>query len=158
MMSKTKKEEVLFQQLQSHGYDVILPRFFVDTGRQGRLQSKPYFPGYLFIRLDLSKESVSTLQWMPNSEGLVSFESNPAYVPDVLVEAILRHTKQLNQISKTEGREDFHNRTPGDEQAKLPASYNSIFMPGLTGVQRVQTFLNMLEGVSLSQSGRKNTL
>ncbi len=93
---KPNKEGILLRQLQSQGYEVFYPRHFSTNGKTGRLHIKAYFPGYLFIRLDLTQVGQSTFQWMPNAEGLVSFESRPAYVPDILIEAIKKHVEKIN--------------------------------------------------------------
>lgn len=145
LSSKLNKEEILLRQLQSQGYEVFYPRYFTANGNTGRLQIRSYFPGYLFIRLDLTSVNQSTFQWMPNSEGLVCFEAHPAYVPDTLVEAIIKHVEKLNQARLT----DLVNNSELDEvsgqRSGLSTHYDAIFNAGLSGDERVKELLRMLE-------------
>ena len=131
------------RQLQSQGYDIFYPRYFTANGATGRLQIKAYFPGYLFIRLDLNSINQTTFQWMPNSEGLVSFENRPAYVPDNLVEAIKRHVDKLNSMRlvdlvKNADIEETVQRNSAED------SLNAIFDARLSSDERVKGLLGML--------------
>jgi transcriptional antiterminator RfaH len=151
-MSKPNKEEALYQQLHSRGYEVFYPKFLAGGNKPRRLTVRSYFPGYLFLRVDLNKNSLSAFQWMPNSEGLVCFGTKPAYVPDILVEAIKRHVAQLNQ---TRSQDAFGVVLPTAEANLTGGGQDSypFFNPGLSSDQRVQTLLKILEGLSLSPSG-----
>jgi transcriptional antiterminator RfaH len=144
LCSKLSKEEVLLRQLQSQGYDIFYPRYFTANGATGRLQIKAYFPGYLFIRLDLNSVNQTAFQWMPNSEGLVSFESRPAYVPDNLIEAIKRHVDKLNSMRLVDL---VKNSDTGDGTAQrigAEDSLNTIFDAKLTSDERISGLMRML--------------
>jgi len=142
---KPNKEGILLRQLQSQGYDVFYPRHFATNRKTGRLHIKAYFPGYLFIRLDLTHVGQSTFQWMPNAEGLVSFESHPAYVPDVLVEAIKKHVEKINasrvkEYSKSTGLEES-----SSQQSGFDAKFGFIFDTNISSDERVQQLMHMLQ-------------
>jgi transcriptional antiterminator RfaH len=111
------------------------------------LQIKPYFPGYLFLKVDLSETSLSTFQWMPYTEGLVCFGTKPAYVPDALVQAIRRHVDELNS---TKGKDYLDQRQPDGVREKtsgMHGGYRIIFNPGLPSEERVKELLHMLQGM-----------
>ena len=145
LCSKLNKEEILLNQLQSQGYEVFYPRHFSSDGKTGRIQIRAYFPGYLFIRIDLSKASLSTFQWMPNTDGLVSFGQKPAFVPDTLVEAIQRHVLALNaERQRKEQDRETHLRV------REPSDYGLILDPRLSSDERVRQLLRMLQGLSYS--------
>ncbi len=117
------------QQLQQMGFETYV---------------RPYFPGYLFVRVDLSQVSLSTFQWMPHTEGLVCFEARPAHVPDRLLEAMRRRVadETASQVRRATGKPDdvLYNQldAPGD-------GYESILDLNLSGAERVHGLLRMLE-------------
>jgi len=142
LSSKQNKEEILLRQLQSQGYEIFYPRYFTANGKTNRLQIKAYFPNYLFIRLDFNQISPSTFQWMPNAEGLICFETRPAYVPDRLIEAIKKHVDMLNA---TRMRAYEPVLEPGLDSGNTPEiGFNSILDMGLTTGERVQGLMRML--------------
>jgi len=145
LCSKLNKEEILLKQLQSQGYEIFYPRYFMSNGKTGRLNLRSYFPGYLFVRLDLSSVSLSTFQWMPNAEGLVCFETRPAYVPDSLIEAIRKHVENLNlsrlqDVAQSKLSVEANQMQPSPENA-----FPAIFSADLTGGERVQELMRMLQ-------------
>lgn len=147
LMSKPGKEEVLLKQLESQGYDIFLPYLAPPLAKTRKIPVRAYFPGYLFIRLDLDKDSLSTFQWMPHTEGLVCFGTKPAFVPDHLVEAIRRHIRQLGGSGEAESQ-------PVAISANQPfpehATYAGIFNPELSSEDRVRELLRMLRGESVA--------
>ena len=71
---------------------------------------RPYFPGYLFLRLDMEQLVTSVFKWMPFSAGFVTFDITPAPVPENLVQAIRRHVDQINAA----GAQELAGLQPGD--------------------------------------------
>ena len=82
LRSKPRKEAFLAQQLRMHGFGIFNPHIRVRTVNPRARKLRPYFPGYVFVRVDPDQLSRSTLQWMPGAAGLVSFGGEPARVPD----------------------------------------------------------------------------
>lgn len=147
LISKANKEEVVIRQLESRGYHVFYPKYLADGGKNGKSQPRAYFPGYIFIRLDLKKDSISTFQWMPYTDGLVSFGMRPAFVPDNLVEAIMRHTAERNAEVLAQAPADGDCRQEGPAPA---AGMDAIFDPCLSSRERVRELLQLLQGMNLS--------
>src|SRR5262245_55027745 len=94
--SKPNKEDFLAKQLEAYGVDFFYPRLRVNPINPRARKMRPYFPNYLFIHVNLDEVNVSTLRWMPGASGLVSFDGEPASVPDLMIAAIRRHVEQLN--------------------------------------------------------------
>ena len=128
------------QQLQHMGFETYFPCSLGQNGKTGKLELKPYFPGYLFVRADMDEVSLSTFQWMPHTVGLVCFETKPAYVPDHLLGAVRRHVNEAH-ISKV----------PGNSKG-IEARYDAILDMSLSEDERVRGLLRILEGLSLSSS------
>ncbi len=97
VQSKPNKEDALFEQLQSQGFEVFFPRIRVKPVNPRAKKIKAYFPGYMFVLTDLEKVGFSVFQWMPFARGMVSFDNEPATVPDPLIQAIRRRVEEVNQ-------------------------------------------------------------
>ena len=141
MHSKPQKEQWLYDQLDALQIEAYCPA--VRT-KSGACKPKPYFPGYLFVNVDLQLTGTSLLQWIPGSLGLVSFGGEPACVPDGLLQRIRRRIDEINNI------EDrlFEILKPGDEltiHSGPFAGYDAIFCARLHDSERVQVFLKILQ-------------
>lgn len=97
--SKPHKEEALYRKLQADGYEIFFPRYRQDM--EGTRVARPYFPGYLFVKVDLDLVGISTFQWMPFAIGLVDICGKPAHVPDKLIIAIQKKVNQLNRTANS---------------------------------------------------------
>ncbi|HSF81026.1 MAG TPA: transcription termination/antitermination NusG family protein [Anaerolineales bacterium] len=145
---KSNKGHIVQQQLQSQGFEVFYPLADSHQGKTGRLQLKPYFPGYLFVRVDLQVFSLSTFQWMPNTEGLVCFGSKPAYVPDTLIQAISRHVREISGNGENPTEQPAYLVHPVKWEVPEDGS-GTIFNPSLSSDERVKELLRVLEGMSI---------
>jgi transcription elongation factor/antiterminator RfaH len=143
LRSKPRKEEVLWKQLRSQDFEVFFPRLKVQPINPRARKLKPYFPGYMFVHVDLDEVGISTFQWMPHAIGLVAFDGVPATVPENLVHAI---KKKVEQIAAA-GGEVFDGLKPGD-QVRISdgvfAGYEAIFDTRLPGSERVRVLIQML--------------
>jgi transcription elongation factor/antiterminator RfaH len=145
MRSKPNKEEFLAQQLQAHGFEHYYPALRVNPVNPRSRKVRPYFPNYLFVHVDLDVINVSDLRWMPGASSLVSFDGDPASVPDPLIVAIKKQVDQHN----TSLREQTKNFQAGEKvliQDGPFAGYEAIFDTHISGEDRVRVLLSLLQG------------
>ena len=145
--SKPRKEDFLVDQLKSHGFEAYCPFLRVDTVNPRARKMRPYFPGYVFLHVDLGLSRASSFQWMPGATGLVSFDSQPSMVPEALVQAVKKKVDDINAA----GGEIFDGLKQGDlvEIRSGPfAGYEAIFDARLPGRERVRVLLKLLQGKS----------
>ena len=64
LQSKPQKESLLHDQLCLRGIEAYYPRLYLKPANPRARKSRPYFPGYLFIHVDLENTGLSRLQWM----------------------------------------------------------------------------------------------
>jgi transcriptional antiterminator RfaH len=143
LRSKPRKEDAVWRQLQSEGFRTFYPRLRVNPVNPRARKLKPYFPGYLFIHADLEDLGLSVFQWMPHTQGLVSFGGEPAIVPENLISAIEKRVMEIN----ASGGEVFQGLSPGDvvRISNGPFSgYEAIFDARLPGSERVRVLLELL--------------
>ncbi len=144
MRSKPNKEDFLSGQLNSYGIEVFYPRLRVTPVNPRARKIVPYFPNYLFVHVDLDVINVSTLRWMPGASGLVSFDGEPASVPDLMISAL---QKQVDSLSAS-SRSLLDELKPGDPvlvQSGPFAGYEAIFDERIPGRDRVRVLLGFLQ-------------
>ena len=142
--SKPNKEEFVYGQLLANRLEAFCPRIRVQPVNPRARKVKPYFPGYVFVQLDLEHEKTSALGWMPGANGLVSFDGCPADVPDSLIHAIRGRVNEINAA----GGELMESLRPGEKvviQDGPFAGYQAIFDSRLSGVDRVRVLLMVLQ-------------
>jgi len=144
LRSKPRKEELLYQQLTIRNIECYSPRVRVQTVNPRAAKVRSYFPGYVFVHIDLQEVGFSILQWLPGTNGLVSFGGDPAAVPDALINALRTKLDRINGA----GGELFDGLKPGDivEIQDGPfAGYEAIFDERLAGTERVRVLLKLLQ-------------
>jgi transcriptional antiterminator RfaH len=143
LRSKPLKEDVVWRQVLSQGFEAYYPRYRVNPVNPRARKLRPYFPGYLFVRTDLVVVGLSVFQWMPHTIGLVSFGGEPASVPDHLVQAIHKRVDEINAA----GGEVFDGLHSGDLVWIRDGpfrGYEAIFDVRLPGNERVRVLLEFL--------------
>jgi transcription antitermination factor NusG len=145
MHSKPNKEEFIRQQLQNIQIDHFYPCIFVTPVNPRSRKIRPYFPGYLFVHLDLEdSEKSPALHWMPGAVGLVSFDGKAAEVPDELIAALKHHMGEESVLRKQE-----HIFKPGDHIKVLTGpfdGYEGILDTTLSGTERVRILIELVRG------------
>lgn len=143
LRSKPRKEDIVYRQVVNEGIEVYYPRIRVHPVNPRARKVKPYFPGYLFVRVDLDVFGLSFFQWMPHAVGLVCFGEEPAIVPDHLIAAIQKRVRDVAEA----GGELFEGLQPGDlvwiREGPF-AGYEAIFDTRIPGSERVRVLLKLL--------------
>src|SRR4030065_1632094 len=149
LRSKPRKEDIVWKHVHDRGYEVFFPRIRVHPVNPRSRKVKPYFPGYIFVRLDLEMLGNSVIQWMPHTVGLVSFGGEPAPVPDHLIHAIRRRVEEIASA----GGEVFDGLKQG-EVVRIDhgpfEGYEAIFDARLPGSERVRVLLKILSNRQVS--------
>ena len=143
LRSKPRKEDMVWQQVRERGIESFYPRVRVHPVNPRARNIQPYFPGYLFVHVDINQAGVSVFKWMPHTLGLVSFGGEPAYVPDSLINGLKKRIKEINAV----GGEVFDGLKSGDEvfiHSGLFAGYEAIFDAKVSGQTRVRVLLQLL--------------
>ena len=144
LQSKPRKEDFLGEHLCGRNFEIFYPRIRVQPVNPRARKIRPYFPGYLFVKVDNEHTDLSTLRWLPGIAGLVSFGGEPAQVPDGLINAIRKRVDEINAA----GGELLDALKPGDAvviQDGPFAGYEAIFDARLPGTERVRVLLKLLQ-------------
>jgi transcriptional antiterminator RfaH len=104
LYTKPHKEYLVQSLLRNQGVEVYLPEIAVAVRRRDRREKKPFFPHYLFARLDLEGRQVAKAQWTPGLRRIVSAGGRPVVVPD---EAVAHIRQRLAKMVETEPKGPF---------------------------------------------------
>ncbi|MCB2209895.1 hypothetical protein KQH62_03270 [bacterium] len=143
MQSKPNKEDLLWSQLQAREINVFYPRIKVHPNNPRARKIIPFFPGYLFVNVDLEKTAISTLAWIPGANRMVSFDDVPASVPELVINKIRENVRKINSSGGKEQKEFKH----GDPVQILDgpfSGFSGIFDKELDGNGRVRVLLSLL--------------
>jgi transcriptional antiterminator RfaH len=131
--SKPNREDFLARELESRSVEVYFPRLRAHPVNPRARRFKPYFPGYLFIHVDLEQINPSAFERVPGAANLVSFGGEISSIPDNMVHAIRCKVDEINAT----GGEKTENWHPGDvveiDQGPF-AGYPPSLMPRCRGV------------------------
>ena len=90
LYTKPHKEYAVRDHLAGKKVEVYLPEMRNKTQRRDRPAKRPFFPHYLFARLDLQADIMAQVPWTPGLRRIVSFGGRPAPVPDEIIAHIRR--------------------------------------------------------------------
>ena len=156
MHSKPQKEALLRERLRIQRIEAYLPSIRVKPVNPRSRKEQPFFPGYLFVHVDLEKIHISEFRRISGSIGLVCYGGEPAYVGDTLIREIQR---QVDEIA--DSVINYVDRfRPGDVVVINDgpfATYKAMFDCRLAGSDRVRVLLELLQGqkMRLELSGRQ---
>ncbi len=95
LYTKPHKEQQVSAALQARGIETYLPTLPVYKGRRRTEKRQPFFPCYLFARMDLGAIGLSSVAWTPGLRRIVSFGGQPAVVGDEVIDIIRHRLKQM---------------------------------------------------------------
>jgi transcriptional antiterminator RfaH len=107
--TRPQQEARVARQLAELEIETFLPQMCLRS-RENQSRSVPYFPCYLFARMDLEVTIAPQWQWTPGLRSVVAFAGVPAVVPSVFVESLRNHLGETMDTSRS-SRSRFQ---PGD--------------------------------------------
>jgi transcription antitermination factor NusG len=141
--SHPRKEDALNSQLLATGIESYYPHLRIHPVNPRARKIAPYFPGYLFVRVDLQEVPLVVFQRTPHAVGMVTFGGEPAVVPENMIIA-LRHYLEEMVTEEREGRQNLKKGETVEILSGPFAQYPAIFDARLPGTPRVKVLLTML--------------
>jgi transcriptional antiterminator RfaH len=121
--------------------EVYLPEVPVAVRRRDRREKKPFFPHYLFARLDLNDGRMAEVRWMPGVRRIVSAGGRPVPVPDEAVNYIRR---RLATIVRIEPEGPFRKGDPVHIVRGPFEGLDAVFDRRLSPEGRVRVLLDLM--------------
>lgn len=156
MQSKPRKEAFLRERLRIQRIDVYLPSIRVKPVNPRARKEQPFFPGYLFVQVDLEEIPISEFRRISGSIGLVCYGGEPAHVGDALIREIQAQVEEI-----TDSADRYVDRFRSGDLVVIKdgpfATYKAMFDCRLSGQDRVRVLLELLQGqkMRLELSGRQ---
>ena len=156
MHCKPRKEAFLRERLRIQRIEVYLPSIRIRPVNPRARKVQPFFPGYLFVHVDLDEIPISELRGMPGSIGLVCYGGEPAYIGDELVRVLQKQVAVITEADNT-----YVDRFRSGDAVVINdgpfATYKAMFDCRLSGSDRVRVLLELLQGqrIRLELSGRQ---
>ena len=151
LYTKPHAEYQVATSLQRRGIQTFLPEIDSPQAPPGR-EREPFFPCYLFIRLDFEVAGLSSVRWTPGLRRIVAFDDQPVPVPDEVIDLIVA---ELDEI-EAGGGWPAHTFQPGDTVRITDGPLQgmlAIFEGPTTPAERVRVLLTILGHASRVQVG-----
>ena len=143
---KPHKEMSVYERLEEENIEQYLPLVRVQPTNPRSAKIKPYFPGYMFVFVDLAETGVNKFRWLYGVIGLVEFGGIPAVVPANLVNDLQQLMAQIDDEGGLAKFEFKHGDTVVIEEGPFEG-YEAMFDLHLPGKDRAQVLLAFLSQV-----------
>jgi len=141
--SKPNREDLLCAQLEHRNLEVYYPRLHVQPVNPRSRKVRPFFPGYLFVHVDLDSIPLSSLNYVPGAQSVVSFDHQPAIVPEDVIATIRKNVTRINN-APIKGAHGLKHGDPVIIQGGPFDGYQAIFDATLEGSERVRLLIKLL--------------
>lgn len=148
--TKPNAEYQVVAALQKRNIQTYLPETEMPKGRRKGRRKKPFFPCYVFSKVDFEVVGLSQVQWIPGLRRIVSSDDRPVPLPDEVIDLIRR---RLGEI-ETNGGWPIHTFKLGDAVRIINGPFQNmvaIFDGPTTPSKRVQVLLDILGHASRVQ-------
>jgi transcriptional antiterminator RfaH len=142
--AKPHKERQVADYLRAKKLAVYLPFVPVNPVNPRAAHLRPFFPGYLFVKVDLAVYGLSALQWTPGLNRLLQFDDQPASVPDHFIAELKRRVERIQAA----GGLKLSALKPGARVRITDgpfAGYEALFDARLADNDRVRVLLEMIQ-------------
>jgi transcription antitermination factor NusG len=145
LRSKPHKEHALYRQASLGKYEVYYPRLQVAPVNPRSRRIVPFFPGYMFIQIDLEQVGRSVFKWMPFSMGLVTFDNEPARVPEGFIDALQVRLDEIDRGGPQPGQ--IYSKGARVMMSHGPfEGYPALFDTHIPGGERAKVLIEFLSG------------
>ena len=145
VQTQAHREHLAAEHLARQGFDVFFPRQRRMVRHARRLTEKlaGYFPGYLFVSLDLDAQRWRSVNGTVGVRGLIMGADRPAAAPLGLVEALRAQADDRDCLAPPP---DYG---PGDRVRLLSGPFADLVgtLDRLEGLARVRILIELVHGV-----------
>jgi transcriptional antiterminator RfaH len=149
--TKPRKEHAVQEFLLSRGIETYLP-VLKEAGKNAarNQRERPFFSCYLFARVNLNHVPLSSLNWAPGVNRVVSFGGQPAVVPDEVVDWLKCRLAQIDARDYYQGLP----LQPGDRLRVVKGplkDLEAIFDRRLSSGERARVFIEILGRLTICE-------
>jgi transcriptional antiterminator RfaH len=143
--SKPRCEKYVQAGLAARGIESYLPLWRVQQPRGQPAMARPFFPSYLFARVDLETKGLSSLIYIPGLRRVVFCGDRPAVVDQAVIDRIRERLAEMEASPADAVGEPLAH---GDRVAITGGpfeGFEAVFDRRLSSSQRVRVLIDFLE-------------
>ncbi|MFB0534660.1 MAG: transcription termination/antitermination protein NusG [Anaerolineae bacterium] len=143
LYTKPRMERQVSSVLTGRGVETYLPLIYKYSKHRRRQEPSPFFPCYLFARVDPTSADFLSLRWTPGLRSIVRFGGKVARVPDEVVTRIKERLAQLEQVGYPKSSRFKHGERVRIEAGPLEG-LEAMFDRTVSATGRVRILLDIL--------------
>lgn len=151
--TKLGSEESAAAHLGRQGFEVFLPRSLRTTrhARKIRTAAAPFFPGYLFVRMDLETQRWRSIDGTFGVKGVIKANERPLAAPDGVMQALLAATGEDGVLDLA------GSLAPGARVRVIggPFADQLAVVERMSGAERVRVLLSLMNRPVPLEIGRR---
>lgn len=145
VQTKSGQERRVAVRLHQLGHLAYVPLIWSHPERRRRAsRERPYFPGYVFVKLDANVGGVDAVRWLPGAKQLVEYCDERVCLSDAFI-AELKHRLERVQSLEGTGLEHAHRRDWLPAYPSPFEGFQGLFSLRLTGIDRSRILLACVE-------------
>ena len=150
--TQPRKERLALEQLSNQAFETFCPmgRRARKIGKRRVITLEPFFPNYVFVRLDIGRERWRSVNGTIGVVRLVSFGAEPAPAPTGLVE-------HMQQLTGPDGELAFDDELGAGDEVRIVGGPLDALCGTLVTVapkKRVTVLLELLSGATRVEVAR----
>lgn len=143
LYTKPRMERRVSEVLTGRGMETYLPLIRKYSKHRRRKEPSPFFPCYLFARVDPTSSDFLSLRWTPGLRSIVRFGGKVAQVPDEVIMRIQERLAQLEQAGYSDSSRFKHGERVRIEAGPLEG-LEAVFDRTVSATGRVRILLDIL--------------
>ncbi len=143
LQTKPHKEDFIASEINYRQISCFCPKITRQQKDPRRKNTIPYFPGYMFVKLEPGSQGAHELKWLPGVIGWVSFGMEPASLEDRDIDLIRRKVEQFNEVCQSHSVAIPRNTRVRISEGPF-AGYEGLFDTHISGTDRVRILLKLV--------------
>ena len=143
LQTKPHKEEFIASEINYRQINCFCPKITKQNKDRRRKKAAPYFPGYLFVKVEPGSQHAHELKWLPGVVGWVSFGMEPASLEEKEIDIIRRKVEVFNEENKNRSAAIPRNTRVRISEGPF-AGYEGLFDTHISGTDRVRILLKLV--------------
>ena len=139
LFTKPRREFQVSEVLGEKDLETYVPA--IRVRRRGKTVERPFFPRYMFVRVDFEEIGLSEVQWAPGLTRIVSLGGVPTRVPEAMVRQLRRRLRELNS-------EGVYSPFRKGAQVRIKSGplrdFEAVFDTHLSSADRVRVLVKVL--------------
>ena len=146
LFTKPQREQQVSEILSEKNIETYVPT--IQVRRRGRTVKRPFFPRYMFIRVDFEEVGLSEVQWTPGLISIVNFDGALTRVPETIIDHL---RERLQEVNSNGTYSPFKRGDKVRIKSGPLRDLEAVFDRHLSAADRVRVLVNVLGGLTRTE-------